>query len=130
MGHSLGHFAGLFKYNKYNMGHLWATHWATSPPIYMYKCIPPLLSPSPNPSFPHPADLPPSNVALSIGAAIVLCHVVPLLVWCAVPLFMRGMCVRTLLSSSSLPLSRWEGRDKKDPAWLFDHFKVNDFGNP
>jgi hypothetical protein len=57
----------------------------------------------------------------------------PLLMWYAVvPLFMRGMCVRTLLSLLLLllPLSRWEGSDKKGPAWLFDHYKVNDFGNP
>ena len=52
-----------------------------------------------------------------------VCHValMPLLVWYAMLLFMCGMCMQMLLSSSSLLLSRWEGRDKKGLAWLFDH---------
>jgi hypothetical protein len=42
-------------------------------------------------------------------------------------------CLRLYLQTLLLlllPLSRWEARNKKGPAWLFDHFKVNNFGNP
>ena len=57
----------------------------------------------------------------TIDVAVGHVALIPLLVWYAVPLFMHGMCMWTLLSSSSLPLSRWEGRDTKGPVWLFDH---------
>jgi hypothetical protein len=48
---------------------------------------------------------------------------------------LRGsfFCLRLYLQKLLLlllPLSRWEARNKKGPAWLFDRFKVNNFGNP
>ena len=138
------------------MGQSWATHWATYGPLmgHIWDIIE-CTNVFPHSSVPVPILLPRTpltsrrrilhfrsarrscSVSLCCRRCrtidVVVCHValVPLLVWYAVPLFIRGMCVRTLLSSSSLPLSRREGKDKKDPVWLFDYsIRVNDFGNP
>jgi hypothetical protein len=119
----------------------------------MYKFIPPLLIQSQ--SIPHPSPrtpLPSTRRTLlfraahcSEGVAVLPLFsryimlpsslwyaVVPLsvVVWMCACLF---FCVRLhlqMLPLLLLPLSRWEARNKKGPAWLFDRFKVNNFGNP
>ena len=119
----------------------------------MYKFIPPLLIQSQ--SIPHPSPhtpLPSTRRTLlfrvahcSEGVAVLPLFswyiMLPLSLWYAmvpssVVVWMCAclfFCVRLhlqMLPLLLLPLSRWEARNKKGPAWLFNRFKVNNFGNP